>query len=1222
MKIKKNNIKTTFFYKKDIIQLNQNEQIFLNNTKLQLLSNYDELINILKFLNNNNKDIFLFLYNNKEKVHNILYDSEKIIDINSFELKNVKDIAPYFYLSLLIMENPEIVNYSYSLQFIKDIFQQLLNLPDDKKIKQIIISKIILDFINNFEGFGDYEEDNEIEILKKIKNKCFLIIKDNLYILKDLNLNLSFDDVKEKKIDEIYSEIIIEIIKNKDFTNFEYILDIIKQIDLENIYLNKEIYDKLINCLDIKNNYIIKYIIEKKDDILNKEKINFYYILLKYVIKISIYFYQMFIFLKTRKFLLNHIKGNNLLNDPIDKDINLKLNYITRILLDSEYYAHNNNKIRKKISLQLQLREVLKYYREFLFESKINEINALEDILKNNKQEYKDFLNDYQLAKKMNCRVPIINYLYFEKTQKKGKKSEIEFSKCAKNWETLEDMVQKKRFKKMTNIDKKILIKSFVDENMREVLLKIFNQELIDYFINQNKKLLQKIKNIKEDIKEKEKKEEKPINEKENIIAFNYKQEKSIIIEKNEIINKTNNQNLFNIKNKDDLNNNSLNQKKNDNIFKNNSLNSYNNSNIDKSGKTKNDGNMLPFPLPKNKDTDNGILDKILNKSSFKFLIDENKHISIYDIFYGDSKIKISINQFETNFGKYINKICEKAIEKNAQKFYIFIKDFSDRLISEFKNNFKFNIDLNFQNEEESKNSDNIFNISCKYIFYQPYTNNPISFIDDNILINGTYSNSNGFEFLIIEINNDVYKDINEKDKEIQKYSKSSIKKSTVYNSKKDNNDNYKINYNPKKEIEALNKKTLIKDSFMVFNDLNSVADEVKILEVIKIVEKENKYNGFLKELERGYYIICKSDNSLNLYDIYFNHILNIKAFNQPIFNVYERINEDKIIDKDKIYIIVCTHDDINLIIIDLNTFNYTIKANYTKNQYFLNYIEMKKTNCIALGLNGVTNYFNLFNDNNNIIENKLFDESYFSCIKINDNIIALASNSILPRGQDQLIFYNVKSKKISNTINDYSFIISPNGFSLIERKEENKKKVKSKKILICACKKYHSYQKNGILLINVDFSDSKHIKEPFINTDDIEIYSICPIKIVENNNEDKNYDKIDQNYKKNIIIKDTDYFLVGGFDTEKRSGIVKLYKLIFSDEVINIKIEFIQDIEFNKNEKIEFEGFSTPINSIFQSKITGNIIISSYDGKIILLTKANLDYYFKEKNFDIIING
>ena len=201
--------------------------------------------------------------------------------------------------------------------------------------------------------------------------------------------------------------------------------------------------------------------------------------------------------------------------------------------------------------------------------------------------------------------------------------------------------------------------------------------------------------------------------------------------------------------------------------------------------------------------------------------------------------------------------------------------------------------------------------------------------------------------------------------------------------------------------------------------------------------------------------------------------------------------------------------------------------------------------------------------------------------------------------------------------INDYSFIMSPNGFSLIEKKEENKKKVKIKKILICACKKYYNYQKNGILLINADFSDSKIIKEPFIDMNDIEINCICPIKIIENNNENKNYDKIDENYKKNIIIKDTDYIFVGGFDTEKRSGVIKLYKLKISDEVVDTKIEFIQDIEFIENEKIKFDGFYSPINSILESKISGNIIISSYEGKIYLLTKANLDYYFKfeEKN-------
>ena len=1231
--------------KKLIIKLNHK----FHNEKFQIITKYEEIIDILKFLNNKNKDIFSFLYNYKENVHSLLYKYDEIINLDFFEINKHKNLAPYFYLSMLLKDNSEIINYSYSLQFIKDLNELISDLEDSKKLSKIILSKVLLELISNYKGLDNYEEENEKEIIDNISNNGIQIIKENSNILNDLNLSL--DDMIGKKIDKIYSKIINELIRIKEFKNLEYIETILSQLDLEEINITKFIYEDLILCLESKNDFISNYKIEKIEDILNEKKINFYYILLKYILKNTIYIYNIPILLKAKKFFLNHIKENDLIYADIDKGLQLKLQYIIINLLDSKYYNLENNTMPKYDLLKLK--DVLKYYKEFLFESKSNEINDIEDIINNKKHVPKEYLDDYESSQKMIFRIPLINYFYFEKSQKKEKISEVEFSEYVKNWETIEDMIKSKKIKKMQKIVKTILFKYFVDDNNKKIIMAIFKQDQIDYFINENKKLLEKIKNKNEDIKEKEKEkgEAKIIKEKKDNPNFNNKKEKkSDIIENKLPIYKINNNNLFNSnindltkdkstyskannennilksKNKNDLSNfipNQINYNDNSSkciiINKEDSLkdkstkltynyniqNNNNNKDIDK-----NNGDMFPSPLPQKKVTDNDIINKILNKSSFKFQVDENKHISIYEILYGDSNTKISPNLFNTNFGKYINSNSEEELEKNAGKFNSFIKEFCERLIIEFKNNFKFNIDLNFQNEGESKNSDNIFNISCKYIFYEPYSNNPISFIDYNILINGTYSNSNGFEFLIIEINNDKYKDIKEKVKDINKDSKNSIKKSTENNSNKGNNDNYKINSNPQNEIETLIKKTLIKDSFIVLNDLNSVTDEVKILDVIKIVEQENKYNGFVQELERGYYIICKSDNSLNLYDIYFNQILNIKGFNQPIFNVYERINEDKMKDKDNIYIIVCTYDDINLIIIDLNTFNYTIKAYPTKNQNYLNYIEMKKTNCIALGFNGVTNYLNLFNDNNNILENRLFDESYFSCFKINDNIIALASNSIMPGGQDQLIFYNVKSKKISNTINNYSFIMSPNGFSLIERKEENKKKVKIKKILICACKKYYSYQKNGILLINVDFSDSKYIKEPFFNMDDIEIYCICPIKIVENNNENKNYDKIDENYKKNIIIKDTDYFLVGGFDTEKRSGVIKLYKLILSDEVIETKIEFIQDIEFIEDVKKNFEGFYSPINSILQSKISGNIIISSYDGKIYLLTKVNLDYY------------
>ena len=87
-----------------------------------------------------------------------------------------------------------------------------------------------------------------------------------------------------------------------------------------------------------------------------------------------------------------------------------------------------------------------------------------------------------------------------------------------------------------------------------------------------------------------------------------------------------------------------------------------------------------------------------------------------------------------------------------------------------------------------------------------------------------------------------------------------------------------------------------------------------------------------------------------------------------------------------------------------------------------------------------------------------------------------------------------------------------------------------------------------------------------------------------------------------------SDYFLVGGFDSEVGEGAIKLYKLIRSESVCNTKIEYILDIVFEINEK--FEGFERPITSIIQSKKNGNIIVSSWDGKIYLLTTPNLDFF------------
>ena len=61
-------------------------------------------------------------------------------------------------------------------------------------------------------------------------------------------------------------------------------------------------------------------------------------------------------------------------------------------------------------------------------------------------------------------------------------------------------------------------------------------------------------------------------------------------------------------------------------------------------------------------------------------------------------------------------------------------------------------------------NDNSIYNISCLYTFYEPIHNKIMTFKEDNILINGTHSNSKGFNSLINEINNKNFEDIKYKE--------------------------------------------------------------------------------------------------------------------------------------------------------------------------------------------------------------------------------------------------------------------------------------------------------------------------------------------------------------------------------------------------------------------------------------------------------------------------
>ena len=179
------------------------------------------------------------------------------------------------------------------------------------------------------------------------------------------------------------------------------------------------------------------------------------------------------------------------------------------------------------------------------------------------------------------------------------------------------------------------------------------------------------------------------------------------------------------------------------------------------------------------------------------------------------------------------------------------------------------------------------------------------------------------------------------------------------------------------------------------------------------------------------------------------------------------------------------------------------------------------------------------------------------------------------------------------------------------ENKEEQNDNVNYKnKILLCACKKYLSNQKNGILLVNIQLNEEQ-VENPFYDTGDFEVYCFCPLF----KNDETNILEVQSDF----IFKETEYFLVGGFDNYKGEGMIKLYKILYSDKAYKAKIEYLQDIVFDRNEN--FEGFKGAINCIIQTKKSKDkerILASCYDGNIYLLSKPNLEYYLNENENQI----
>jgi len=319
-----------------IISLKQIESVGKNSSAKGLPFELEEINKIQKM---NRPDFLIFLYINKDKLHDQLYENEEFLKID-IEIKD-KKISQYIYLCLLIEDRAEVCNYQYLFELISKL-NDIQRGEKEKILKKIIMAKMILSLVDNYRQIDNNEDNKGEEELDKISNFNKNILTDNDNITKLNQYKLKIEDINLKKIEEIYLIIIKYLIENSKLEDFEFIENIINQIELESIFLTKLMLNELNIILTKEKEYIKKYEIISFDDIFDKSKIYFYYNLIKYILKQSLYIFQFPFLLETSKKILDLIKNNlEKLSTSIKKsNYKYQIEYILKQFIGENFYKY------------------------------------------------------------------------------------------------------------------------------------------------------------------------------------------------------------------------------------------------------------------------------------------------------------------------------------------------------------------------------------------------------------------------------------------------------------------------------------------------------------------------------------------------------------------------------------------------------------------------------------------------------------------------------------------------------------------------------------------------------------------------------------------------------------------------------------------------------------------------------------------------------------------
>lgn len=329
--------------------LDNKENLKIYNPFFKLIENFNDIVEIMKA--NDLKVMECFFLNNK-RIHTILFKEDKQIFMDTNIIINFCD---YFYLDCMIRYQSELINYKYNYNLIKELYSKM-NLSDFG-IKKIILSIMLLNYIENYlEGAGDDDGQYEKE-LNKMKEVCFKNFSDYKNDLNKYGINLEVNDNSiDISVTDIYCDILIFLIKNNKLNDSDETINLLTQLEIKTLRLDQQVFKALSEVINEEN--LSKYQITKYEDFFDKNKLIFYNILFEYILKRPQYVFYIPFLLETRNKIIEIIrnKRRDLLSKFKNNKNDMTLDILRTVLgyfIEVDFYLDKNVKINTQKKEQI-----------------------------------------------------------------------------------------------------------------------------------------------------------------------------------------------------------------------------------------------------------------------------------------------------------------------------------------------------------------------------------------------------------------------------------------------------------------------------------------------------------------------------------------------------------------------------------------------------------------------------------------------------------------------------------------------------------------------------------------------------------------------------------------------------------------------------------------------------------------------------------------------------